>query len=57
MKILAIDLGKFKSMGCIYMTEGNEPRFIDLATKPSVIHDLIVELAPDRIVICACTHS
>mgnify|MGYP006286043597 CR=1 FL=1 len=51
MKILAIDLGKFKSMGCIYFTEGCETRFIEVATQPVMFHDLIVEHAPDRIVI------
>jgi len=51
MKILAIDLGKFKSMSCVYQTDSKDPRFIELATRPTVMHDLIVEHAPDRVVI------
>lgn len=52
MKILAIDLGKFKSMCCVYDTESkHEPQFTDLVTKPSLMHDMIVEYAPDRVVI------
>lgn len=51
MKILAVDLGKFKSTACIYHTETAEHTFQKLSTQPQAIHDLIVEHTPDRLVI------
>ena len=51
MRILAIDLGKFKSVACVYETNSREHRFETVATTPSAIHDLIVKESPDRIVI------
>lgn len=51
MKILAIDLGKFKSTACVYEPAAGDPQFVGLATKPAVMHDLIVEHEPDRVVI------
>ena len=51
MKILAVDLGKFKSTACIYHTETAEHTFQKLPTQPQAIHDLIVEHTPDRLVI------
>jgi transposase len=51
MKILAIDLGKFKSVACDYDTSSAEHQFTTIATRPHVVHDLLVELEPDRVVI------
>jgi len=51
MKILAVDLGKFKSTACIYQTETAQHTFETLPTRPQAVHDLIVEHAPDRLVI------
>ena len=51
MKILAVDLGKFKSTACIYHTETAQHAFQTLPTRPQAVHDLIVTHAPDRLVI------
>lgn len=51
MMILALDLGKSKSVGCILDTTTNTHRFVSVATTPQAIHDRLVKLAPDRLVI------
>jgi hypothetical protein len=48
--ILAIDLGKFKSVACIYHSLGGEHRFETIATTPSAVHDLLVATAPSVLV-------
>ncbi len=50
MNILAIDLGKFKSVACLYRGE-QDIEFRTIETRPQEIHDLLVELAPTRLVI------
>ncbi len=50
-KILAIDLGKFKSVACIYQVTTREHTFQTLTTRPQALHDLFVEQAPDRVVL------
>lgn len=50
MNLLAIDLGKFKSVACIWHGEGDSS-FRTVETTPSAIHDLLVEVAPDRLVV------
>jgi transposase len=49
--ILAIDLGKFKSVACIYRAQDGQHHFRTLPTLPAAMHDLIVEVQPDRVVI------
>ena len=51
MKILAVDLGKFKSVACTYQTDTTESVFQTLATRPQYIHDLLVQEQPNRVVI------
>jgi len=51
MKILAVDLGKRKSIACLYHTETSEHRYKTLPTIPRAIHDLVMEFEPDRVVI------
>ncbi len=51
MLILAIDLGKFKSVACVYDTNKLTHRFQTLPTRPQTMHDLIVEVQPQRLVI------
>lgn len=51
MKILAIDMGKYKSVACDYVAETGEHGFETLATGPGEFHDLIVKLDPDVVVI------
>ncbi len=53
-RILAIDLGKFKSVACLYDAESAEAVFQTLQTTPQTMHDLLVELEPDRLVIEVC---
>jgi transposase len=51
MKILALDLSKFKSVGCVYEAESGEHRYRRVNTRPAELHDLLVEIEPDRVVI------
>jgi len=50
MKILALDLGKFKSVGCVYDTESQATEYATIKMAPFAVHDLIATHAPDRIV-------
>lgn len=51
MQILAMDLGKFKSVGCVYDTESHAHRFCHVATTPAALHDRLLRIEPDRLVI------
>jgi len=51
MKILAIDLGKFKSVACDYTHPMGEHAFETLPTTPQAVHDLVLARSPDRLVI------
>ena len=51
MEILAIDLGKFKSVACVYGGGEGQPTFQTVRTVPAALHDLIVEVQPSRVVI------
>jgi len=51
MRILAIDLGKYKSVACDYCREADSPEFESFQTRPQALHDLIVARSPDRVVI------
>src|SRR5947208_12593816 len=55
MKILALDIGKYKSVGCDYEAETGRHSFATVATTPQALHDLIVALEPDRVVIEICS--
>ncbi len=55
MNILAMDLGKSKTVVCFYNSENGEHRFGKVLTRPRHIHDLIVEESPDRIVFEICS--
>ena len=50
-KILAIDLGKFKSVACLFDTADGEYSYRTLPTAPAQFHDLFQSEAPDRVVI------
>ena len=56
-KILALDLGKFKSVACLLETAGNTHQFLTIPTSPGDVHDLLAKLQPDRLVIEACSIS
>jgi hypothetical protein len=54
MKILALDLGNYKSVACVYETTLLSHKFTKVVTTPKGLHDLLVEQEPDRVVIEIC---
>jgi hypothetical protein len=46
MRILALDLGKYKSVACDYEAERGGHRFTTIPTNPQALHDLIVDREP-----------
>lgn len=54
MKILALDLGNYKSVSCSYETTSLAHKFGTVVTTPKALHDLLVEEEPDRVVIEIC---
>ncbi|MHC4544378.1 MAG: IS110 family RNA-guided transposase [Planctomycetota bacterium] len=54
MNILALDLGKYKTVFCNYNIDNSEHEFGKVRTAPQEIHDLIVEKEPQRIVLEVC---
>lgn len=50
MKILALDLGKSKTVGCLFETSCNRDRYMKVKTTPFSLFDLIERLEPDRVV-------
>jgi transposase len=57
MNILAMDLGKSKTVFCDYDSETAKYEFGKIETAPKQMHDLIVEKSPDRVVIEICSSS
>ncbi len=55
MRILALDLGKYKTVACEYEAENGRHRFVTVLTTPKALHDLIVDREPDRVVIEICS--
>jgi transposase len=53
--ILAIDLGKFKSVACHYDPGRNQHAFETITTTPSAVHDLLVAASPSVLVMEACS--
>jgi len=54
MKILAVDLGKVKSVACDYASETGEHTFETCRTVPEALEELFVRRRPDRVVIEVC---
>ena len=54
MKILALDLGKFKTVGCVYEGASGEHRFKTSGTTPLGLAQLVSEVKPTRVVIEVC---
>ena len=50
MKIVALDLGKFKTVSCCYDSQSAEASYEKIKTAPFVLHQLIARLCPDRVV-------
>jgi transposase len=55
MKILALDLGKFKSVACVFDTESLEERYVTVRTAAKELHDLVVAEGPERVVLEICS--
>lgn len=55
MRILALDLGKYKTVGCVYDSETGAHGFVTIVTTAKALHDLLVDLEPDRVVIEICS--
>ncbi len=54
MKILALDLGKYKTVGCDYEGETGSHCFKGSFTTPAALQRLVQEVKPDRVVIEVC---
>jgi transposase len=54
MKILALDLGKYKTVSCDYERESGAHRFRANLTTPAALQQLVKEVKPDRVVIEVC---
>ena len=54
MNILALDLGKYKTVLCDYNCANGEHEFGKVRTTPRDIHDLIVEKEPQRVMLEVC---
>jgi transposase len=54
MKILALDLGKFKSVACDFDSRELRDEFETAVTKPQKLRELLVKRNPDRVVIEIC---
>lgn len=54
MKILSLDLGKYKTVGCDYERESGKHRFQGTVTTPAALEQLVNEVKPDRVVIEVC---
>ena len=50
MKILALDLGKFKTVACVYDTATHKATYETIKMTPFGLHDLIASHEPDRVV-------
>ena len=57
MNILAMDLGKCKTVVCFYDSNTGEHKFDKVKTKPKDIHDLIVDKSPQRVVFEICSSA
>lgn len=55
MKILALDLGKYKTVGCAYESESGAHQFARTFTAPAALERLVQEIKPDRVVIEVCS--
>jgi transposase len=54
MRILALDLGKYKTVGCDYECESGRHRFRASSTTPAALERMVEEVKPDRVVIEVC---
>ncbi len=52
--IMAIDLGKFKSVACYYLSGNHPVEYETIKTTPQAVHDLLVKYQPDCVVVEVC---
>ena len=57
MRILAIDLGKSKSVACNYDAASGDHWFYGIGTVPAELEDLLAYSRPDRVVIEICSQA
>jgi transposase len=57
MKILAIDLGKFKSVACLLNTDTNQSEYETVPTQALTFEQLLQRHRPQKVVIETCTMS
>src|ERR1043166_9327343 len=55
MKIFAVDLGKYKTVGCDYESESGAHQFKRGCTTPAGLAKMVQEVKPDRVVIEVCS--
>jgi hypothetical protein len=55
MKILAIDLGKYKSVACNYVTATGTARFATVVTHANEFERLLSQESPELVVIETCS--
>src|SRR5260370_33197540 len=55
MRILALDLGKYKTVACEYEAETGRHRFATVLTTPKALHDLLVHREPHGVEIEICS--
>ena len=55
MSILAMDLGKYKTVFCEYDSVSGEHTFGTVKTRPQEIHDLLAAREPERVVLEVCS--
>jgi len=55
MRILSLDLSKYKTVACDYEAETGRHQFATVLTTQKALHDLIVDREPDRVVIEICS--
>jgi len=54
MKILALDLGKYKTVACEYEVESGRHRFHTILTTPAALQQLVLRVQPEQVVIEIC---
>jgi transposase len=55
MKILALDLGKFKSVACLYESGSAKCSFQTIRTTPSEVRELVLQAMPNQLVFEICS--
>jgi transposase len=54
MKILALDLGKYKTVACEYEAESGQHRFHTILTTPAALQSLVWRVQPDQVALEIC---